>query len=487
MRLVIEREGEVPIYRQIEQQLRESILAGVLPPGSRLPASRRLAGDLGVSRITVEAAYAELEAQGLIAPRPGSGTFVLPSYSLPSRQAAASIAWPQWQHDLASVPTVSEQTPADLLLAGGHPEPISFAEGGGDPRLFPVDEFRKVIHFVLRDQGEAALDYGDRCGLPALRATISQVLASQGLQTRPESILITSGSQQAISLAALLLLQPGDSVLVEAPTYGRALDLFRLRGLRLIAIPVDESGMQVDLLEQYLQQFHPKLIYTIPNFQNPSGVCLSGHRRRQLLALADHYNVPILEDDFVGDLRYEGSAQPALKALDSGGRVIYISTFSKMLLPGLRVGFMVADGPVYERLAWQKQLHDLATSNLLQHALQAFVNIGRYQAHLRHSCRIYRQRRDCMLRALARDLPRNISWQAPTGGLFIWLRLPTGISATRLLAMACSLGVNFAPGGSFYANPADGDQYLRLNFAAQPPAAVEEGIRRLGQSMQQLT
>lgn len=482
VRIAILRDEAVPVYRQIEAHFRQSILAGALPPGTRLPASRRLAADLGVSRITVESAYAELEAAGLVQPRQGSGTFVLPAYSL-APPLSPPGAWPNWQQQVSADSASLEQTPAELLRAGGHPQPISFAEGGGDPHLFPAEEFRKVVQSVLRTDSSAALDYGDHRGLPTLRETIAGVLASQGLQTRAENILITSGSQQAISLVSLLLLQPGDSVVVEAPTYGRALDLFRLRGLKLIAVPVDEDGLRVDLLADCLRQTHPKLIYVIPNFQNPSGACLSSQRRRQLLALAAAHDIPVLEDDFVGDLRYEGNAQPALKALDDGGRVIYISTFSKMLLPGLRVGFVVADGPVYQGLARQKQLHDLASSNLLQHALNSYVTIGRYQAHLRRSCRLYRERRDCMSEMLRRYLPESVTWQTPSGGLFFWLRLPAGISAHRLLPLACKLGVSFAPGESFFPDSSLGESHLRLNFAAQPPAAIAEGVRRLGQAL----
>jgi GntR family transcriptional regulator/MocR family aminotransferase len=244
--------------------------------------------------------------------------------------------------------------------------------------------------------------------------------------------------------------------------------------------------MQVEQLEPLLQKHHPKLIYAIPNFQNPTGACLSGPRRRQLLALADRYNVPIVEDDFVGDLRYEGHAQPALKALDPGGQVIYVSTFSKMLMPGLRVGFLAADGPVYDGLVNCKRVTDLATSNIVQRALEAYVTIGRYQAHLRHSCQLYRKRRDAMLSAIHRHLPAGVSVAPPQGGLFIWLRLPDQMATERLLPIACEDGVAFAPGGSFFPHGNAGQDYLRLNFAIQPPEVIEAGIERLGKAITRL-
>jgi GntR family transcriptional regulator/MocR family aminotransferase len=285
---------------------------------------------------------------------------------------------------------------------------------------------------------------------------------------------------------AQLLLRPGDSLLTESPTYSIALDLFRALGLKTVGAPMDECGLQVEKLEQLLQRHHPKLIYTMPNFQNPTGACMSIQRRRQLIALADRYNIPILEDDYVGDLRYEGRAQPALKSIDPGGRVIYVNTFSKMLMPGLRVGFVVAEGPFFESLVRYKRVNDLTTSNLHQRALEAYVTVGRYQSHLRRTSLIYGKRRDALLHALERHLPAAVSIDPPQGGLFAWLRLPDELSAEKLLPLACKEGVAFMPGGLFFPCQADGDHFLRLNFVSQPPEDTEEGIKRLGKAIRRL-
>ncbi len=302
----------------------------------------------------------------------------------------------------------------------------------------------------------------------------------------PENILVTAGSQQALALVSQILLKPGDVIVVESPSYATALDLFHALNLHVVGVPVDEHGMQVEKLEKILQKHHPRLIYTIPNFQNPTGACLSLPRRRQLLALAEEYNIPILEDDYVGDLRYEGSVLPPLKALDPGGRVIYLSTFSKMLMPGLRVGFLVADGPVYDSLVTFKRSSDLATSNLIQRALEAYMTVGRYQAHLHRSCQLYRKRRDAMLSAIHRYLPEGTRATTPQGGLFIWLCLPDGLSADRLLQIACEEGVAYAAGSRFYLDGADGANCMRLNFVVHSPETIEEGIRRLGAAVQRL-
>jgi GntR family transcriptional regulator/MocR family aminotransferase len=484
MRIPIDRLNTTPLYQQIETYLRQSILSGTLPAETRLPAARQVAQDLGISRITVENAYAALESSGLVARRTGSGTYVLPAGSLVPPMRGDTPDWPLWQHDTVSAAGL-EQLHAGKEAAPVRPDTIAFT-GFGDPRRFPVDDFYKAIKEVMRRDGITALEFDDMHGYGPLRATIAHVLSSQGVQARPDNVLITSGSQQALALIAQILLKPGDVVLVENPTYDGALDLFRSQHIKLIGCPTDAWGMQVENLEPLLQQHHPRLIYTIPNFQNPTGACLSLPRRRQMIALADRYNIPILEDDFAGELRYEGQAQPALKALDPGGRVIYVGTFSKLLMPGLRVGFLIAEGPIYDLLAQMKRVNDLATSSLTQRALEVYVTVGRYQAHVRRSCLVYRRRRDTMIRAIGRHLPASVQVTAPQGGLFAWLHLPEGVSAVELLAPAAEEGVAYAPGSRFFPQQAEGEHYLRLNFATQTPEDIDEGIRRLGRALLRL-
>ena len=482
MRIPLDPKSGVPLYQQIERYLRENILSGALAVGTRLPSTRELAQDLGIGRITVKNAYAELESDGLVTSNPGSGTYVAPLPG-PLRGAggASEPEWPLWQQEAINENVFSSaiyQPIPDYHALG---EKLIRFTGVGDPRHFPVTDFLKAIQSVVRRDGIDALDYGEfSSGFRPLRVTIAHVLASQGIQTHPDSVLVTSGSQQAVALVCQALLKPGDPILVESPTYNLALELFRSLGLKIAGIPVDERGMQVDRLEPLLQKYHPRLIYTIPNFQNPTGTCLSGARRRVLVDLAARYNVPILEDDYAGDLRYEGRAQPAVKALDPGGHVIYAGTFSKMLMPGLRLGFLVAGGPIFHRLLHIKWVHDLTTSTLIQRTLDEYVTVGRYQTHLRRSRRNNRARRDAMLAAIRRHLPAGMRCESPQGGLYLWLRLPEGLSSLDLLPRAVEAGVEFTPGSWFFPNPADGARYLRLNFATQPPERIQEGIRRLG-------
>jgi GntR family transcriptional regulator/MocR family aminotransferase len=489
MRIPLDRNSEEPIYRQIQRFLCEQIQAGALPAGTRLPATRELASSLEISRTTVTTAYAELEVEGLVCSRLGSGTFVAPPLDAlpgPAENLVSANDWPLWQQQLLDHGQASaQQELAYLFDSVAHSNSISFVGGVGAAQLFPVDDFRKAVQVVLRRDGPGALEYGDPAGYPPLRATIAHILTSQGIPACPDNVLITSGAQQALALVAYLLLQPGDVVLVESPTYVGAIALFRSMGVRLQGIPMDEQGMHVESLEGVLRTVRPRLIYVMPNFQNPTGVCMSGRRRRQLVALATRYNVPILEDDYVGDLRYDGRAQPALKALDPGGRVIYVSTFSKVLMPGIRVGFLVAEGPVYERLLAGKHTHDLATSTLIQRALEAYITVGRYQAHLRRVCRLYSRRRDAILEALHRHMPAGTRWDLPQGGLFLWLQLPAGLSAEELHSLAGEEGVSFVPGSYFFPGKRP-QSFLRLSFVVNPVEVIEEGIRRLGRATERL-
>lgn len=485
MRFDLDRTSQIPLYRQLEARLREAIRAGDLPVGTRLPATRRLALDLGISRLTVDTAYAELLAEGWLEGQGARGTLIRSRPSLPDPAAPALGSWPGWQerasHQLgrfAAAPAV----PASALT---HPDLIDFASGTGDPQLLPARELQRLVAAVKGRVDPGLMTYGDARGLPELRRLVAEILGSQGMRTHADQVLITAGSQQAIALVTQAITRPGDAVLVEAPCYASALELFRALGLRTIGVPVDHHGMRVELLPELVSREQPALIYTVPNFHNPTGTCMSGPRRRELLAIATRLDLPILEDDYVGELRYEGRVQPPLKALDPGGRVIHVGTFSKMLLPGLRTGFLTVDGPFLATLAELKRVSDLAGPMLVQQALADFIGIGRYQAHLRRSRRAYAARRDVMLATLARELPEVVV-RCPQGGLFLWARLPVGCDSTHLLASALATGVAFAPGGRHFADPGEGQGYLRLNFALHAPARIEEGIRRLGRAYRQL-
>lgn len=489
MRIPLDPAALVPVYRQIEAWLRGAIADGSLPEGARLPASRTLAADLGVSRVTVSSAYAALESDGLVTSRVGSGTYVAEALALRgTRQrrdgGPARLAWPAWQARIERHAAESTRTaPGPAAPSSG--DLLSFT-GVGDLRQFDVSGLSAALRDAVRLDGHAALGYGSLdSGLPRLRRTVARLLASQGLHVDPDDVLVTSGSQQGLALVCQAVARPGDTVLVELPTYDRALDLFASAGLRVVGVPTDDRGMVVEALEPLLRQHQPRLVYTVPNFANPTGACLSAERRRRLLTLVGEYAVALVEDDFAGDLRFEGRALPAVKALDPGGFVVYLGTFSKLLVPGLRLGYLVAEGPVRDRVEQLKRAHDLTTSPLVQHAVDRFVSVGRYQTHLRRSVRLGRQRLDALMAALATHLPQAGTTR-PDGGLFAWVRLdglPDGTTTRSLLTTALAHGVAFTPGDRFFVDPTDGARHLRLNFMVLTPAEIDEAVRRLARAL----
>jgi GntR family transcriptional regulator/MocR family aminotransferase len=456
---------------------------------TRLPATRQLAADLGVNRITVSNAYAELEAAGLVYAQIGRGTFVSPlsethHQAIPERLASAEQ--PLWQQALATRPSPSIAGHWQPLLERvAEHDIISFAGGVPAPDTFPVEDFRKAIQRVMKRDGQAAMAYEPVQGYPPLRDAIAQFLGEQGVVACSNDIFIASGSQQALSLVAMALLRPGDAVVVESPTYSNAIRLFQWLNVNMLGVPTDEHGMCVDVLEHLLQRHRPGLIYTIPTFHNPTGTTMNGRRRRQLLTLADRYDLPIIEDDYVGDLRYDGPREPSLKALDWGQNVVHISTFSKTLMPGPRVGFVLTHGPLLARLIVLKRWTDLGTSGLIQRALEAYIGEGRWRAHTRRASRIYRKRRDAMVAAMTRYFPSEAQWTAPKGGFFVWVRLPEWVSITDLYVAAVERQVVFAPGPLFFPG-APAYPAFRLGFSQETPERIEQGIQVLGDLLREV-
>ena len=482
MKIRLERESDRPLYLQIKDQLREQIERGTLLPGAKLPSSRTLAQELGVSRVTVVNAYAELEVEGLADGHVGRGTFV--SNPRPRQHPPRENPF-DWRTTLLRPSGVSASAMlADMLHLAQQPDLISFALGAPATGLLPAQTFRRAINRTLRRDGPAALQYDDATGYPPLRRAIAASLCQAGLETRPRDVLITSGSQQGLDLAARVLALPGETVLTESPTYLGALDVFQSHGLDVVGVPVDEEGMRLDRLEEILVQRNPRIIYTITAFHNPTGTTMTERRRRGLLRLADQYGVTILEDGVCSELCYEGRLPPPVRALDEGRRVVYINSFSKTLLPGLRIGYVVASGRTRERLTAAKRATDLFTSSLLQRSLWDFLEEGHLAPHLGVIRKAYAARRDAMFSALARYLPPGARWTRPAGGLCLWVTLPPPIDTAQLYLTAIDHGVAFAVGAVFFPqHPTSAS--LRLNFAAHPPERIGEGLRRLGQAVRE--
>jgi len=383
----------------------------------------------------------------------------------------------------------------ELLKITQNPEIISFAGGLPAPDVFPTERFREACNRVLEKQARLALQYGATEGYEPLREMIARHTSRYGVKAKPENVLLTSGSQQALDLIGKLMINSGDRVLVEAPTYLGALQAFNVYGAEYVSVPSDHDGLRSDLLEASLR-LGPKFMYVLPNFQNPGGTTLAEGRRHELVLLADRYGIPIIEDDPYGQLRYEGEHLTPLVVLDrenlrrddgySIGNVIYLSTFSKTLAPGLRLGWIVAPPEVISKLVQLKQGADLHTSTFVQMVAYEVARDNFLDEHIKLIRRVYGERRDVMLRAMEENFPSEVTWTRPQGGLFLWVSLPEGMDCHELFDAAIKENVAFVPGDSFYASDGHADEgrrHFRLNFSNASPEQITEGIRRLGVAM----
>ncbi len=377
----------------------------------------------------------------------------------------------------------------ELLKLTEQPDVISFAGGLPAPELFPIKEFATATERVLSQHGPQALQYSTTEGYKPLREYIVRKIAAYGIKADVDNVLITSGAQQALDLIGKLLLNPGDRILTERPTYLGALQSWRAYQAEFVTVDIDDDGLQVDQLAAALST-GPKFMYILPNFQNPAGVTLSLERRLDLIDMANAYGVPIIEDDPYGELRYDGEHIPPLVVLDAErfqrgkpfehGNVIYLGTFSKTLAPGLRLGWIVAPRRVVERSTLVKQGMDLHTSTLAQMVAYEVIQNGFLKQHVSEIRRVYKERRDLMLATMDQHFPDGIHWTRPSGGLFLWVTLPSYIKATSLLEKALERKVAFVPGDTFYPY-SDQANTFRLNFSNARPEQIEKGIQRLGE------
>jgi 2-aminoadipate transaminase len=373
----------------------------------------------------------------------------------------------------------------DLMAITARPEVISLAGGLPDTSTFPPDTFAAITQRIAAESCAKALQYGPTEGLPQTKECIASVMAAEGMAVDPDHMLVTTGGQQVIDLVTKTLIDPGDVVIAEGPTYPGAVPVFCAYQADVVQIAMDSEGMRVDLLEQTLDRLdsegrRPKFIYTVPSFQNPAGVTLSLARRRRLVELARERELLVLEDNPYGLLRYEGAALPPLHALDEGIYVMYLGTFSKILSPGIRLGWVVAPPPVLEKINLGKQAADLCTSTLSQLMVQAWFEHGRWTSYVDSLIELYRARRDTMLDALADHFPAQAEWTRPSGGLFIWVTLPDFIDTTDLLARALRDNVAFVPGEAAFLD-GRGRGAMRLNFSGSDEDSIREGVRRIGE------
>jgi 2-aminoadipate transaminase len=374
----------------------------------------------------------------------------------------------------------------ELLKITMVPGMISFAGGLPAPDAFPVRDFQDACQWILSHEPEQALQYGPTEGLPQLKDYLIEAMAKYEIPAVRGNILFTNGSQQALDFIGRVFINEGDTIITEEPTYLGAIQAWNVYGPRYVTVPLDDDGMRMDLLEKALQE-NPgaKFIYVLPNFHNPAGTTLTLERRHRLVELAAEHRLFIVEDDPYGELRFEGQDITPIYAMHKEN-TIYLSTFSKTLAPGLRLGWIVAPERVMAHMIQAKQGADLHTSTLVQHLAYDICQRGLIRAHVRRIRAIYRQRRDAMLQAMETHFPPEVTWTRPQGGLFLWVRMPESIDAEELLKVAVEEKVAFVPGHAFYPEGKGGRCCMRLNFSYSPPEVIQEGIERLGRAMKRM-
>lgn len=470
-----------PLYLQITELIAGKILNNALPAGTKLPPERELAVLFGVSRTTAINAYRHLEQQGMVKTKAGSGTYVSEVFPGTPDQSSG-IPWPQLFTPYSQSPFTS--TLRELVSNPISNNNISLATGMPDPAFYPIDQLQSLFNRFSNRTDRADFGYISTEGYTPLRQSIAGYLASMGIKTSPENLMILSGAQQGLYLISKVLLSPGDYVVVESPTYLGAIQLFQAAGARLLTLPVSDSS-SLSLLEDYLIRYRPKLLYTIPTFHNPTGHLLPEHQRKELLQLAARHRMVILEDDPYSELYFGEQPPLSLKALDPYEGVIYLGTFSKMLMPGLRTGFLAAHPSLINRLAMEKQYNDLHSNNISQWLIHLLLQEETLELHLNFVRQEYKKRRDTLVKAIRRYCGDDLQFELPEGGFFIWCKLQPPIPTSKLLHETIKNGMSFVPGEAFYTTPA-GDRELRLCFATHPENLLSEGVRRLARALDQL-
>ncbi len=464
----LSHDSSVPLYRQLYEQIAHKIHSGDLARGERVPATRELAGLLGLNRTTVSAAYEILESEGLISGQVGRGSFV----TGPPTSAAAAVDW----NGLLE----RSDVPAAGPTGGFGREVISFVMSRPSRALFPLDEFRASCAAVLARHDLAdILQLGSPSGYEPLRRHLLEDARRLNLARPGDDLIITNGCQQALDLIGRVLVRPGDTVAVEDPVYTGLKNLLAGMGAQLVGIPVGVDGLDVAHLERVLERERPRFLVVTSNFQNPTGATLTLAARRTLLDAARSAGVPVVENDAYGELRYRGEPVPAIKQLDEHGGTVLLRSFSKVSFPGLRVGWAVGPKPLIDRLRTAKEASDLHTDQLSQAVLLEFVESGRLEAHRTRMLEAGSERLDATLDACREFLPAGTRWTRPEGGMNIWVRLPEPLDAGELLGRAQKEGVAYLPGRYFAVSRLEPGA-LRLSFAGLAADQIRAGLKILG-------
>ena len=487
----IDHASDVPIYEQISQQLRAMILQGHLAAGSRLPGMRELAKQLGVSLNTVHAACNLLIADRLLNTLRGSGTFVC---ELPEVASGSNLRTATELHGAAVVSQMDWSSFDFRLEEYIHPPPprieglVNMAKATPDPALYPFERIKQVVSNMLWNPRELFFEYGHVQGYQPLVEHLERQMALRGVPMAPgeNEIIITGGFQRALSILLQLLLRPGQRIAVENPTFSAIVNQLHSAGIPYVALEMDAEGLRTDQLERQLQEGGIAAVVSIPAYHNPTGITMSLRRRQALLKLAMQYGVPVIEDDWGFELRYDARQQQPLKAMDTSGHVIHVGSYSKSFLPGLRIGWITCPARLAPSLLIAKMGSDRVDNFFLQALLHEFITRGHYDRHLRQVLREYRRRWKLMCSLLEQQLPAGCSFTAPLGGFCIWLNLPPGWQSARLLPLARLRGVEFLPATYCTLDRSDRNA-LRLSFSRVDCPQIERGILALCQLLCELT
>ncbi len=486
--LTVDEHSLEPIYRQIVAQIRDKIAGRVLLPGEKLPSTRRLADQLAIHRSTVATAYQELWALGFVDLGPGSCPRVRDRMQIATAADRGEKGLVDWQTIASPASDTIWQTYRRLDPPGRESTPalINFASMNMDSRLFPLESFRACLDRAVKNHGDTLLGYGARAGFRPLREYIARRLQSHGISVTADEILITNGSQQGIDLVFRMIAAPGKTVAIESPTYDYVLPLLRFYGLRPVEIPVRQGGMDLDALAAALAKERPVLVYTMPTFQNPTGISTGQAHRERLLSLCEQHRIPILEDGFEEEMKYSGRVVLPVKSMDKRQLVIYCGTYSKVLFPGVRIGWLAAEKECVERLVAIHRFSELAPSMILQAAIHEFCQSGHYDRHIGRMHRAYRKRMQTAVRALHRHIdPAWAEWTAPSGGFLIWLKLkPVPHPPSDWKALLAAHGVEATTGGSFFYGETP-DTYLRLSISPLNEAEITAGVQRLAAALRE--
>jgi 2-aminoadipate transaminase len=459
--------SDVPLYRQLADTVSGMISRGFMKPGDRLPATRELAGQLGLNRTTVSAAYALLEQSGLIQGHVGRGSFV-------AKREHSALPAKDWE---AILPPIDSGFGPAI-----HETEISFANSRPAGDAFPLPQFRRLAKQVI-DSSEASeiLQLGSSHGYGPLRRYLLEQAAAAGIARPGDDLIITNGCQQGLDLVARLFTRGGENVVLEDPVYHGVVRVFSRAGANIVSIDMCDAGIDVDRLEDLFLQHRPRLLVLTPSFQNPAGVTISLERRRRIIQLAQRSGVVLLENDIYSELRYQGTPLPTLKQLDETGNTILLRSYSKVSFPGLRVGWVLAPRAVIDSLAEAKQISDLHSDQLSQAVLLRFAESGELAQHIERTVRAGRERLKAVLSACAAYLPAGAKYTRPEGGMSLWIELPAPLNAEHLLTRVEERGVNFLPGRYFSARRTHA-RGLRISFGGLAPEQITRGIQIVGEA-----